>query len=49
MLRNPSAYASLQEGIAQVGRGDVVRYEPGHFSRLAEEMGIGVDDEEDAD
>ncbi len=37
VLRNPATLASLQEGLDQVARGDVVRFEPGHFSRLAED------------
>jgi hypothetical protein len=38
MLCNPEALASLREGIDQAARGEVVRYKPGYFTRLAEEL-----------
>ena len=47
MLRNPEALTSLKEGIDQAARGEVVRHEPGHFTRLGEEL--GDDDEDGAD
>lgn len=44
MLRSPETLASLQKGLGQAAEGDVVRYGPGHFTKLAEEL--GPDDEE---
>ncbi len=46
VLRSPETLASLQQGLDQAARGDVVRYGPGHFTRLAGELGPD-DDEED--
>jgi hypothetical protein len=46
MLRNPEALASLQEGVRQAAEGETTRYDPGHFQRLAEELGP---DDEDAE
>jgi hypothetical protein len=43
MLKDPQAMASLQEGIEDVRAGRVVRFEPGHFSKLAADL----DDEEE--
>ena len=39
VIQNPGRLASLKEGIAEAGRGDVVKFEPGHFSRLAGSLG----------
>lgn len=44
MLDNPETLARLREGIAQAKAGKVTRYEPGHFSKLAE----GLEDDEEA-
>lgn len=44
VLRSPERLASLQEGLDQAAKGDVVRYGAGHFTKLAEE--IGPDDED---
>lgn len=39
VLRSPETLASLQKGLDQAAQGDVVRYSPGHFTKLAEELG----------
>ncbi len=43
MLRNPEALASLKEGIDQAAAGRPTRRGPGHYTKLAEEL--GPDDE----
>lgn len=39
MLRNPESLASLQEGVRQAAEGNTKVFAPGHFQRLAEELG----------
>lgn len=39
VLRSPETLASLREGLDQAAKGDVVRHGPGHFTKLAEELG----------
>jgi len=39
VLRSPESMATLQKGLEQAAQGEVVRYGPGHFTKLAEELG----------
>jgi len=39
VLTSPERTASISAGILDAKEGRVTRYEPGHFARLAEEMG----------
>jgi len=39
VLRSPETMATLQKGLEQAVQGEVVRYGPGHFTKLAEELG----------
>ena len=43
MLRNPEAMASLQRGIDEAAAGKVVRHGPGHFAKLAADLGPDAD------
>jgi hypothetical protein len=43
VLANPERVASIMNGIAEAKEGKVRRYPPGHFAKLAEELG---DDED---
>lgn len=45
VLRSSKTLTALQRGLDQAARGDVARHGPGHFTKLAGEL--GPDDEED--